>query len=70
MIIREVLEGDVGKRIRDDLLVLIKQLDMAALQVVRDSSSPRAEASYRAGCADGVRFALQHVMDLGKQKNT
>jgi hypothetical protein len=70
MIIREVLEGDAGKRIRDDLLVLIKQLDMAVLQAARDSSSPDAEVSYRVGCADGVRFALQHVMDLGKQKVT
>lgn len=65
MIIKEAIRGVVGKKIRDELMALIVELDKAALQSARTSSQPHTEVRYRVGCADGVRFALKSVMELG-----
>ena len=70
MLIREALAGPVGKMIRDDLQVLINQLNEAALQTARSSSQPYTEVRYRVGVADGVRAALETIEDLGKKDNT
>ena len=67
-LLREVLDGFTGKAIRDELLLLIKQLDEAALQSARISSQPYTDVRYRVGCADGVRVALKTIMDLGSKK--
>jgi hypothetical protein len=65
MIVKEAIRGVVGKTIRDRLLTLIDELDKAALQSARTPSQPHTEVRYRVGVADGVRFALKDVMELG-----
>ena len=65
-IMKELLAGPSGLKIRDSLLTLIGQLEEATQQAARDDSKSVGDIRYRAGCADGVRFALTNVMDLGK----
>lgn len=65
-VMKELLEGPPGVAIRDALLTLIGQLEEATQQAARDDSKSFGDIRYRAGCADGVRFALTNVMDLGK----
>lgn len=65
-LLREVINGHAGVRIRDDLLALIVRLDKSALQSIRDGTKSYDKARYDVGLADGVRLALNLVMELGK----
>lgn len=67
-LLREALEGPVGKRIRDDLLSLIHRLDGETLTMIRNGNKPYGDLRYTAGVTDGVRLALNQIMELGKPK--
>ena len=68
-LMRETLNGFVGKRIRDDLLALKRSLNDATLRCIRDGTKPYDESRYKAGLAEGVQIALNHAIELGQLKD-
>lgn len=63
---REAIRGHAGKEIRDACLGLIERLDKKALSVIRNGTDPYGEARYAVGVSDGVRLALNTIMDMAK----
>jgi len=63
---REAIRGQTGKEIRDACLGLIEKLDKKALSVVRNGTDPYGEARYTVGVSDGVRLALNTIMEAAR----
>lgn len=66
MLVREALIGRPGKIIRDGLLELIAKLDASTMATIRNDEKSYDQARYAAGVSDGVRLALNSIMELGK----
>lgn len=63
---REAIRSQTGKEIRDMLLGLIEKLDDKALSVIRNGTEPYGEARYAVGVSDGVRLALNAIMESAR----
>jgi hypothetical protein len=59
-VIREAMEGQTGRAIRDVLLELIESLDQTTLRKV-NTCKPYTEVQYAAGAAAGARLALEAI---------
>ena len=69
-LLREAVQGPVGKRIQEDLDALHTSLNEAVLRSVRDDTKSYHETRYTLGVADGVRIALNHIMGLGQNNGS